>query len=125
MQWGSPSRFLSLYLLIIIADSAFIEAQSVGQVPELCTTSEFLGDYQRCEDCIAANSSISPPELSQDLIQLQPFISYCATNANASSSALLASYAAQEAQLTSLLSELASLEKQTQAPSLTTPSRQF
>lgn len=123
MQWVLLSRFLTLYLLTTVLDSAMEEALSEGLTLALCSPSgSFLTNYQGCEDCIATNSNSTASDKFQDLAPFEQYISYCATNPSTNDT-LLSSYLAQQSQLTSLLSELNSLENQTKAPGQTTPSK--
>jgi hypothetical protein len=60
-------------------NDCYIEAQSVGLSPDLCTPgSPFNQDYGACQDCIAANDINAKISLQTSLDpEFQPFISFC------------------------------------------------
>lgn len=114
---GYPSRILAF--TYIISAQAFNDAQSIGLTPALCNNSAgFLSEYDACYNCIIANSNLNSTDLSQAFSDFAPYLEYCATNTSANP-ALQSEYAAQESQMTSLLSELALLQSYAKTMSVT------
>jgi hypothetical protein len=60
-------------------NDCYIEAQSVGLSPDLCTTgSPFQSDYANCQACVQANGDSLKISLQTYVVpEFQPFIDFC------------------------------------------------
>jgi hypothetical protein len=76
-----------------ISDNAYIEAQKVGKSPALCAAgSTFLTDLNQCQNCVISNSNSTTVSLTTYTDpEFDPFIDFCASQANASATSLIAS----------------------------------
>jgi hypothetical protein len=110
-NFASFPQFLELTLN---TDDAYIEAQRVGEDnPNLCASdSPFELDYSTCVACLAANG-YNKTLLSNITSEFQPFIAFCASGPEATSTQLAQAKSSLLAQASSLGITLVSTITQT------------